>query len=226
MSINKIINKIYHTSLFGRIFHTVVYCLKKELEDCESVLDLGCGPSSPLQYCKNIKHSVGVETFEPYLKKTQERGIHTQYLAKKVEDLDFPEKSFDAIILIEVVEHLPKEISLEIIKKAQEWAKKKVIISTPNGFLEQPVYDDNVFQRHLSGWSKEDMEKLGFRCKGLAGLKILRQGVQDNTKGDDFMASIRLKPRFFWFIMATVSQLLAYHVPSSAFELFCVKKVK
>jgi SAM-dependent methyltransferase len=221
-----IINRIYHNRFFGWLFHTTIHCLKRELKDCESVLDLGCGPSSPLQYCKNIKYSVGVEPFDPYFKKTRKRAIHTHYLAKKIEDLNFPERSFDAIILIEVVEHLPKQAGLEIIKKAEKWAKKKVIVSTPNDFLEQPVYDDNVFQKHLSGWSKENMEKLGFYCKGLAGLKLLRQGMRDNIKRDDFMASIRFKPRFFWFIMATLSQLLAYHIPSLAFELFCVKKIK
>lgn len=226
----KIIDKLYHTRFFARIFHTTIYCLQKNLKDCESVLDLGCGPSSSLQYCENIKYSIGIEAFKPYLEKSKKRKIHTEYVEKKVEEVDFPEKSFDAVILIEVLEHLPEEKGYEILKKANKWAKKKIIVSTPNGFLPQKALDNNPFQRHLSGWSIKTMEKLGFRCRGLAGFKFLRQEappfVKGGGAGDDFMASIRLRPRFFWFIVATLSQLITYPFPKYAFELFCTKKIK
>jgi len=53
----------------------------------------------------------------------------------------------------------------------------------------------------------------------------LRQEAQsDSMNSSDFLASIRLRPRFFWFIAATLSQLVAYYIPRIAFELFCVKK--
>lgn len=221
----KIINRLYNTSFFYRIFHTVVYCLKQELKDCESVLDLGCGPSSPLQYSKNIDYSVGVETFAPYLEESKKRKIHNQYIGKKVEDVDFPEKSFDAVILIEVLEHLDKKTGYEILKKAEKWARKKIIISTPNGFLLQRARDNNSFQKHRSGWDIETMRKIGFRCHGLAGFKFLRREAPEVIEEGDFMASIKKKPRFFWFIAATLSQLFTYRFPKSAFELFCVKKL-
>ncbi len=116
------------------------------------ILDLGCGPSSPLQHCKNIKYSVGVEAFPPYLDVTKAKEIHTEYLAKKIEEVDFPEKSFDAVIMIKVLEHLPEKTGLEMLKKAEKWAKKKVIISSPNGFISQKEVDNNPLQKHLSGW--------------------------------------------------------------------------
>lgn len=223
-----LIDKIYHTRFFARIFHTVIFCLKKELKYCESVLDLGCGPSSPLQYCKNIKYSVGVETFKPSLEESKKRKIHTEYIEKKIEEVDFPQKCFDAVILIEVLEHLPEETGYAMLKKAEKWAKKKVIVSTPNGFLPQKALDGNPFQKHLSGWSIETMKGLGFRCRGLAGLKFLRQEAPPFAKGgagDNLMASICLRPRFFWFVMATLSQLITYPFPKYAFELFCTKNL-
>jgi SAM-dependent methyltransferase len=224
----KIIDKIYHNPFFAWLFPTTVFCLRKNLKDCVTVLDLGCGPSSPLQYCKNIKHSIGVETFHPSIEESKKRKIHNEYMEKSVEDVDFPEKSFDAVIMIEVLEHLPEDTGYAMLKKAEKWAKKKVIISTPNGFLPQNIYDSNPFQKHLSGWDIKKMEKMGFRCWGLSGIKFIRYNtpIEAGRYQDDFMASIRLRPRIFWFVMATLSQLIIYPFPKNAFEIFCVKKIK
>lgn len=222
----KLIDKIYHSRFFSSIFRTTVYCLKKELRNCESVLDLGCGPSSPLQYCENINYSVGVETFKSYLDELKKRKIHTEYIEKRVEEVDFPQKHFDAVIMIEVLEHLPEKNGYAMLEKAEKWAKKKIIVSTPNGYLPQKALDNNPFQKHLSGWSIETMKRRGFRCRGLSGFKWIRQEAPLEGARDDFMASIRLRPRFFWFIIATLSQLITYSYPKHAFEIFCTKEIK
>ena len=220
----KLINNLYHSPVLGKVFHTLNYCLQKELKDCESVLDLGCGPSSPIQYCKNIKYSVGVEAFENYLETSKKNKIHSKYLNKRIEDIDFPEKSFDAVVMIEILEHLSNEEGLKILEKVEKWAINKVIITSPNGFIPQKYLDNNPLQRHLSGWDYKTMKKLDYRINGLAGLKFFRQEVQNNVMGDDITTSIRFKPRFFWFIVATLSQIIAYYLPKYAFELFSVKK--
>jgi 2-polyprenyl-3-methyl-5-hydroxy-6-metoxy-1,4-benzoquinol methylase len=220
----KIINKLHKSKFLGKIIHTLDYCLQNELKNCETVLDLGCGPSSPLQYCKNIKRSVGVEAFAPYLEQSKKKKIHSEYLDQKIEDLDFPENSFDAVIMIEVLEHLPEKVGIEILKKAEKWAKKKVVVSSPNGFIAQKAVDNNPLQKHLSGWDNKKMKKLGFESHGLAGLKILRQEVENDTMGDNLMTSIRFWPKPFWFFIATSSQAFIYFIPSVAFELFSVRK--
>lgn len=221
-----IVKNLYHSKIFSKIFHTLVNELQNELMDCETVLDLGCGPDSPLQYCKNIKRSVGVEAFAPYLEKSKKKNIHSEYVDKKIEELDFPENSFDAVIMIEVLEHLPEDLGLEILKKAKKWVRKKIIVSSPNGFIAQKAVDNNPLQEHLSGWEYNKMKKLGFRSRGLAGLKFLRQEVQNDTMGDDLMTSIRFSPKPLWFIVASLSQIVAFYVPSISFGLFSVKYKK
>jgi 2-polyprenyl-3-methyl-5-hydroxy-6-metoxy-1,4-benzoquinol methylase len=206
--------------------HTVVNCLQRELKECETVLDLGCGPNSPLQYCKNIKYSVGVETFEPYLIESRKRKIHSEYIAKSIMDVDFSENSFDAVIMIEVLEHLPDKDGLEILKRIEKWAKKVVLVSSPNGFLDQKELDNNPLQKHLSGWDYKRMVLLGYKCYGLAGLRQLRQEVQDSTMGDNIMTSMKYSPKWMWFIVATLSQMFTYYFPKNAFELFSVKRRK
>lgn len=220
-----LIQKLYNNNILSKLFHTSVYCLKNELQDCESVLDLGCGPSSPLQYCTNINYSVGIETFVPYLEESKKKKIHTEYLCSNIEKLSFPNNSFDAVIMIEVLEHLPEKSGLELLAKSVRWAKKKVIVSSPNGFISQKEIDNNPFQRHLSGWDYQKMSHLGFKIYGLAGLKLLRQEVQNNTMGNDITTSIRFWPKPLWFIVAALSQIATYYIPWIAFELFSVKNI-
>jgi hypothetical protein len=166
-----------------------------------------------------------VETFGPAIEESKKRKIHTKYIEKKVEEVDFPENSFDAVIMIEVIEHLPENIGYAMLKKAEKWAKKKIIVSTPNGFFPQKALGDNSFQRHFSGWSIKTMKKNGFRCRGLSGFKWLHRESPLGVAGNDFTTSIRFRPRFFWFVIATLSQFFTYYFPKHAFEIFCIKKI-
>ena len=156
--------------------------------------------------------------------KNLKKQIHSEYVSKNIRDLDFEENSFDAVIMLEVIEHLKEKEGLEVLKKLEKWARKKVIISTPNGFFPQKVVDNNPMQVHLSGWDIPKIKSLGFnRFKGLAGLKYLRAEIDHDTMGDDLFISIKYKPKFFWFIIATLSQILTYRLPNLAFGLICVK---
>lgn len=230
--LKSLINGLYRTRflvrLYGRIFHSFDYCFFREIKECSSVLDLGCGSSSPLQNCKKNIYSVGVDAYLPYIKESERQKIHNKYIHKRIEEVDFPPRSFDAVVIIEVLEHLPKKLGLKIIKKAEKWAKKKIIVSTPNGFLHQKGADKNVFQKHLSGWTAEEMERMGFKSYGFAGLKFLRgEDREDRVEGDIITSSrIKYHPIIFWMIMAALSQFFVYYLPSYAFELFCVRRFK
>jgi SAM-dependent methyltransferase len=223
----KMISKLRKSRLLGKIIHTLDYCLQWELKDCESVLDLGCGPSSPLQYCKNIKYSIGVEAFQPYLEESKRKNIHTEYLKKRIEEVDFSRDSFDAVIMIEVLEHLTKETGLEILEKAEKWAKNKIIISTPNGYFPMDAVDSNVFQRHLSGWNIDALEKLGFKCYGVSGLKslYLKENIVHslNNEKDNTFSNIRFRPKKFFYVINGLLQVFSYYFPKKAFGLFAIK---
>ncbi|MDD5044242.1 MAG: class I SAM-dependent methyltransferase [Candidatus Omnitrophica bacterium] len=219
------ITKIYHNKLVGKVFHTLNYCLQNELKDCHSVLDLGCGPYSPLQHCKNVEYSVGVEAFGPYFEESKKNKIHSEYIFADLQKLDFEEKRFDAVIMIEVLEHLSEKEGLAMLEKAQRWAKKKIVVTSPNGFIAQKEVDNNPLQKHLSGWDYQKMRKLGFNIHGLAGLRCLRREVQNDTMDDDLMTSIRFQPRPLWFLLAALSQTVTYFMPQAAFELFSVKRM-
>lgn len=216
----KNILKYIYKNTFKKIFPSGAEILDnflvQELKDCSRVLDLGCGPSSQLGRIKNkLKpdlYSVGVDIFDPYLEQNQSTKIHSEYVKSNIFDINFPDNSFDAVMLIDVIEHFEKQDFLNFFPKLQKIAKK-IIVLTPNGFVKQTEVDNNIHQVHLSGWSCEEMEKLGFKCFGISGLKSLR--------GECALTTIR--PIFLGNMICNLTEPFVYNKPEKAFHLLCVK---
>ncbi len=129
---------------------------------------------------------------------------------------EFQEKSFDCVCAFDVIEHLAKEDGLKLINSMERIARKKVIISTPNGFLSQGIHYGNPFQVHLSGWEVKEMKDMGYRVTGVGGLKLLKGEV----------AKIKWRPEFFWGRISLLSQLIVTNWPSKAFAILCIKDLQ
>lgn len=230
MTLGNLINIVYRQKFFGRVFHTLPACLQEQLKDCDSVLDIGCGPLSPLRHCHNIKYSVGVEPYQPYLLQSRKNKIHSQYAKEEIEKLSYPAKSFDAVIMVEVIEHLPKRTGREILRKAEKWARRKIIVTTPSGFFPMGKVDKNPWQSHKSGWTTKDFAKIGFVCHGLAGAKFFyhdRNQVSEmvDKSAANIFTNIRFSPKALFYILNSFVQIVAYFLPGVAFELLAVKKM-
>lgn len=192
--------------------------LIKELKGCKSVLDLGCGRCSILDNTPKInQYRVGVELFKPYIKENLKRKpqLHDKYIYDDITKIKFKTKSFDAVICMDVIEHLDRQNGLKLIEKMEKWAKKKVIIYTTNDFVAQNGYGGNELQRHLSGWSTNDFRKRGYHVRGIHGLKYLRS----------MKAEIRFTPYLFWRVVVDLTQKITYYIPALAFQLFSVKEI-
>jgi hypothetical protein len=200
--------------LYARVFPSWTENLKRELASCNTVLDLGCGYDSPLRHC-NVPFSVGVELFDSYLEESTKKAIHNGYIKADVRSIELKPKCFDAVIALEVLEHLTKDEGHALIRKMETWATKKVIITTPNGYIWQDAYHDNVLQEHKSGWSVGELQKLEFRVSGMNGWKKLR-----GYKGE-----MKYTPAFVWERVSDLSQKITYHCPRVAFQLFAAKEI-
>lgn len=220
LTFHEVAYRVHCNPIIGRILKTRPYLLDEALQGCPRVLDLGCGPSSLLQHCHGIEYSVGVEVFQPYLDASAKAKIHDEYIAANLCDVEFPDRSFDAVFLGEVIEHLPEPEARVLLAKAERWARKKVVVTTPNGFTNQPEVDGNAFQRHLSGWDVDRLSEMGYDVRGLWGWKAL---MNDHNDGDIFQL-VKFRPRYFWFGVLALTQTFTYYSPRSAFALFAVKK--
>lgn len=191
--------------------------LDRLLRDCGSVLDLGCGESSPLVRIKKRFISVGVDAYLPSIVKSKKLKIHDRYIYCDLLSIDkkIKPKSFDVVILLDVVEHFPKRDGLWLLKQAESIARKKVVVLTPNPYYRQDKLGGNPYQLHKSGWKLIEFQNRGYHVHGLRGWKSLRREY----------ATIYLKPWLFWALLAFFSEPLLYFWPEASYHLLAVKRV-
>jgi hypothetical protein len=207
----KIVTTAYR-SLKGKTFELL---LQNELKDCGTLLDIGCGKNSPVKQAIGRGYSIGLDGFKPYLLKSKKAKIHDDYVLASLDHLCFSPKSFHTVVLIDVIEHLNKNDGYKLLSKMENLTKGKVLLFTPNGFLKQQEYDENDFQRHLSGWSVCELENQGFAVFGVNGFKFFLKEKAE------------LKINQWWYYeLDMLSESLAYRFPKTAFQLLAVKKLK
>ncbi len=192
---------------------TLIKNLNNELLGCNKVLDVGCGPNSLLKSI-NVPYSIGIDLFEPYINKSKENNIHNKYFLIDIRKAKFEPNEFDAVICIDVIEHLTKKEVYNLIKKMEKWANKKIIIYTPNEYVFQEEYDGNPLQKHKSGWNTQKLENLGFQVYGINGWKLLR----------GYKGSIKYKPYLLWQLFSDSTQKLTYRYPKFASGLLAIKR--
>ncbi|MCO5052366.1 MAG: class I SAM-dependent methyltransferase [Verrucomicrobiae bacterium] len=190
--------------------------LNRVLKDCKTILDLGCGHSSPAKFLRG-KSLVGMDGYEPDLRRAQERGTHDEYILGDVRTAaaHVAGRRFDACIALDVIEHLPKEDGWKMMESMERLATRCVVLFTPNGFI--PQFSENGdLQQHLSGWDVGEMQQAGYKVIGMLGPKCLR--------GEK--AIIKFRPRSVW----TIVSLLGHYTysrrhPRKAFSIFCTKRL-
>jgi len=225
-----VIPEIISTSISGLLaifrvwfFREYDYCewLKRDLADCESILELGCGDHSPILYIGYGRKTDAVDIFQPYVDKHNKAGDYHMCWQADILEMDLPgglHKGYDAVVMFDVLEHLPrgKVEQMNLFKRMEQCAKKKAIIFTPNGFVENDEIDDDPWQKHLSAWWPEDYIKRGYEVVGATGLHWLFG-----------KASLpKYRPHSACAIIGMVTKTLVYHKPKLALHSYAVKELK
>ncbi|GAI29062.1 unnamed protein product, partial [marine sediment metagenome] len=145
-----------------------------------SILDLGCGKDSPIKDISH-KYSLGIDLYEPYLKESKKKRLHTHYLKQDIRKIKIKElleknkgKKYDIVLLLGVIEHLEKKEGKILLSKIERLGRLK-IICTPNAFQQQSeiLEEETELQKHRSSWKVEDFKKRGYDVSGVAGFKLL-----------------------------------------------------
>lgn len=135
-------------------------------EEIISILDVACGLSLKSKFIP-AKIRVGVDIFEKYFEHIEADVpfVVIKYDVRKLHEIFLP-KSFDLVIALDIIEHLEKEESLDMIKQCEKIARKAVILETPSGYIPQNLdilgYGGHEYQTHRCGFEKEELEKMGY----------------------------------------------------------------
>ena len=128
-----------------------------------TVLDIGCGirPQNFVAACTRIC----CEPYGEYVERLRANPslVVIQATWQQVVDV-FPPESVDTVLLVDVIEHLDKEVGAELLAKTVQIARHQVVVFTPLGFMPQEHPDGKDawglgggdWQRHRSGWLPED----------------------------------------------------------------------
>jgi len=77
----------------------------------------------------------------------------------------------DCVVWQDGPEHLRNDDSERLIRSWQLLGFKVIVLSTPEGWLDQEALNGNEFERHLGAWTKETYASLNFKCQSYsAGL--------------------------------------------------------
>jgi ubiquinone/menaquinone biosynthesis C-methylase UbiE len=102
--------------------------LKRELGDCLSFVELGCGVKSPAVECTKNIFAVGIDAYLPSLLANKKSGYFKDYILADLTHLPLKNNSFDCVAAFDVIEHLTKHQSKMLLENMEKISKKKIII--------------------------------------------------------------------------------------------------
>jgi SAM-dependent methyltransferase len=159
----------FHLPLSGRKGHEKV--IKRSLKECDvkTVLDVGCGQGVHRLY--RDYDTTGIDIYADDLLRARELGNYKHLISGDIRALNFPERSFDAVTAIEIIEHLKKDEGLELLDRIEKIARKTVVITTPWGDDLLPKNKWNPFLDHQSGWLPKEFEARGYVTYPFLGIR-------------------------------------------------------
>jgi len=182
--------------------YTNWWMVKKHLPKPPAIiLDLGCGTGAPMQYFnRNGGYKVyGIDAHAPTADIARATGLYEAVITGDIYRcmLELDADQFDAVIGLQVLEHLEKDVAYSVMSVAQMLSRQVVIFTVDVHGVEQEPYGDNEYQRHLSSWKPQDFISKGFNVKGIG----IRGWPGDNGYGQKI-------PKPFRRIAQNISQTL------------------
>lgn len=194
--------------------------LKRDLADCKRILELGCGRNSPILKIGYGHKTDAVDIWQPYVELHTRQGDYRKCEQADILEMQFADRlgKYDAVVICDVLEHLPKDrvYSTGLLDKIEQVARKKVVLFTPNGFVENDEVDGDPYQAHVSAWWPQDYTSRGYKVVGSTGLRWL-MGKASLPK---------YHPYQLFMILIILTQPLVFNHPKIAWHSYAVKELR
>ncbi|MFI7100910.1 class I SAM-dependent methyltransferase [Streptomyces sp. NPDC050161] len=106
-------------------YRTWIGTLRTRLADGSRVLDLGCGSGVPLarELAAAGHHVTGVDISGTQIRRARERVPQARFLRADATSVDFPLASFDAVVSLYALIHIPQPEQRALLKKIASWLR-------------------------------------------------------------------------------------------------------
>jgi hypothetical protein len=198
--------------LFSSILPSPYDLISTSTEGRRMILDLGCGPRRKVTI-PDRSFVVGLDAFRQYLESRRSRNTEEHIVQGDGASLCFRGDCFDLVLCLDVLEHFTGPRAASLLGEIKRTCTGLVVVFTPNGFVPQSAVDDNPHQRHESGWSAKDLERLGFHVYGVGGLRLFGKRL---PRGDGI--EFAMKSRALRLLTRT-STLILLNLPRIASSL-------
>ena len=158
--------------LIGYVCSKIISSLKGWNLESKSMLDIGVGYGKygflareyaggfyPRADKEKPLRVDGIERYEPYIQAIHKLVYDNVYIGNASEVI----KSlgiYDLILCIDMLEHLPKDQGLSLLKDMKLHGKSSLVI-TPRNPKPQDAYYENVYEKHISNWNANELSPFG-----------------------------------------------------------------
>lgn len=138
------------------INHLRNYSFIKDYLRNKKILDVGCWTGQFEQLIwKEAKEITAIDPGEEAIRYAEKRFPKIKFITGTLDTVAFPKNSFDVVVLLDVLEHLPENTEIKTFKKIYSLLKSNgyFIITTPNSHLLSVLLDPAFYligHRHYS----------------------------------------------------------------------------
>lgn len=116
-------------------------------EKCESVFEIGCGEA----WLRSLPRYLGMDFSFEALKRS---GLSSFLFGDLQQPIPLPDKTFDAVISVTVLIHIPEDKVEHVIIELSRIAKKAIVLYEPQGGDNYHCFDhdyEGLFKKHFDG---------------------------------------------------------------------------
>jgi cyclopropane fatty-acyl-phospholipid synthase-like methyltransferase len=138
--------------------HPEIKWLKKQLPNRAHVLDIGCGSGLPVTRDLAKRFVVtGVDISSEQIRRARENVRHATFFHSDIMAVDFPAASFDAVVALYAIFHLPRGEHSRLFCNIRRWLKPGgILLATLTNEAEDAYTEDNFFGVEMH-WSNYGM---------------------------------------------------------------------
>lgn len=149
--------------------------LLDRLDHAADVLDLGCGAGVPIATTLAARHRVtGVDISQAMVDMARRNVPAGDFICADVASIDFNQSSFDAVVAICSIFHLPREQQSALFQSIHRWLKPGAYLLCTLSHQNEAGYTEDDFFGETMYWSNYSLEEY---LESLAdvGFKVLEK---------------------------------------------------